>query len=816
MMDKISPKQQLEALKHRYVQGLPDRMDEISASWARLQHVSWDPKALAFMDQCAHKLVGSGATFQFPDISEKARLLEKHLQVLLTKSDADPAERKQIDDAVTALSKTIELATKADTDREPLNAEVEYEQPLNAQYGIAVIEDDPNQAELLKAWLQRLGYAAEMFEDPDAYNARAADYNHHLILLDISFPEGALEGIALLERLKSQAGYNTPVIMMSARTDMVARMRALRAGADSYLTKPLDLDFLEKRLEQLLGDKTSIHPRVLWVDDDKDLLAYYKTTLMAEGYNVDCLSQPVRILERIEEFHPDAIVLDHDMPGCQGAELARALRQDANYMTIPILFVSASTDVSAQLEQHSIAGNSYFQKPLDTEPFLRALKQHIEKAKMVASRIKQVSQRKEESGLQNRDYFITELGALLANTDTRPTDCSRYLVQVSIDREEYLKARHGARALISLSARMERYFSNQLTAEDSGCLIGDSSFLFQLNAPAGSDRDDEAFIDTFYHQMGEQAWALGDDATPITLSMGVLPLNYTRDEDTALMEVESAWASAMQSGGNQVKWQQPPEPTTEAELDLRMQELIAARAYTLYYQPIVNMETSDTLFEALVRLVDEDHSIYLPAQFMQLMRSGDKGAFYELDRWVIEHAVEELSHLEGKSSASHSVIIKLSSVMSDLENLIPFISNTIRNSRIKGKRRFFFALSNPILLRDVPRAKRIVKALREMNCGVIVEHVDLNSAAVDLIKELEHVDFVKLIPGLGARTELKAPLDQLIRQLGAAFSSSLPIIVAGVEDTKALSWFWERGIRNFQGHFIQKPEVAMTYDAVGQ
>lgn len=796
-----------EALKQQYVRGLPSRLDELRSSWSRLQHVSWDAKALTFMEQCAHKLAGSGATFQFPEITETARVLEGQLLQLLNKPDATPAERSQIEASLGHLGQAMDEALNTVTSQpDPAAA------PAAAKnhYRIAVIEDDLSQAAFLKTWLEQRGFTAQTFETPEAYNRRTDDHSHHLILLDISFPQGALEGIAWLERLKCHVGANTPVIMMSARSDMVARMRALRAGADTYLTKPLDLGVLEKRIGQLLEHTLTTKPRVLWVDDDADLLAYYKTMLTVEGYEVEGLSQPIRILERIEQFQPDALVLDHEMPGVQGLELAQVLRQDARYMTIPILFVSASQQVAEQLERQSMAGNPIFTKPLDKQRFLSALHQHLLQAQLLTARINLVSQRRESRSLQNHDYFLTELATLLAYVEAAPENRSRYLVQVGIDREEYLRAQHGARALATLTSHMATHFANQLGANDSGCALGGGSFLFQVNAPVTEDAD--SYLDSFHQRLHSAIWTVGEPPKPVTLSMGVLPLNEAMNEDKALLDVEKACAEAIQADDSCVVWHQTTERSDRSQLDDRIQELLETRSFRLHYQPIVNMDSGDTLFEALVRLVDENDAVYLPGQFLAQLADGNHGTLYDLDRWVVEHAVEGLSKLAGKASASHSVAIKLSSPMADVAKLVPLISTGIRNARIKGKRRVYLALSSPTVIKDVASARQVLRVVQDMECGLIIEHIETGPASVELLKELGSVDFVKLASKYGTSAEQTPELEDLLRQLTGIFGSSLPIVATHVEDAKALSWFWERGIRNFQGHFIQAPEVAMNFE----
>ena len=808
-MAETSPGQKLQELRSRYIAGLPERMAELQDSWSRLQHVSWDPKALDFMSHCAHKLAGSGATFRFPDITSTARVLEERLQGLREKSDASAPERQLIDEALKALERAITQASGSAQESEVETGPQEFMEP-GQQHRIAIIEDDASQAEYLKNWLEQQGYSAESFEDPDAYSMRTDTHQHQLILLDISFPKGALEGVAWLERMKARIGASTPVIMMSARSDMVARMRALRAGADLYLTKPLDMGVLEKRIRQLLKGSEAARPRVLWVDDDTDLLAYYKSMLTNAGYEAETLSQPVRILERIEKFRPDAIVLDHDMPGCQGAELARLLRQDASYMTIPLLFVSAAPEARELLEQQSIGGNEFFPKPLDDEKFLKALQHHLTKAQLIATRISLVSQRKESRSLHNLDYFLSELGKLLSTLASAPQEQVHYLVQASIDRQDYLRAQHGARAMASLNSRMEKHFAGQLTAGSSGCALGDGSFLFLLEASASDDG--QALLDRFHKTLNSPPWSLEQATTPVTLSLGVMPLNHALDEDRALLEVEKICTEAMGMGGDRVLWQKAPEPTQEAVIDNHIRELIGARAFRLHYQPIVNMETGDTLFEALVRLVDEDNVVYLPGQFLDQLPAGERNPFHDLDRWVIQHAVEDLAQLKGKASASHSVSVKLSSPMTDIEPLLSLLSTTMRDARIKGKLRIYLSLSATGVMKDVAIAKKITQLVQNMDCGLVIEHLDVSPASVELIKELGAVDFVKLSPALGAHGQQTPALDQFLHQLKAALSSSAKIVVTGVEDTKALSWFWERGIRNFQGYFIQEPKLAMNYE----
>lgn len=102
---------------------------------------------------------------------------------------------------------------------------------------IAVIDDDPSVRDGLRALLEAQGHAVLLFENPDAFRARAAPEDFDCLLLDLWFPAGG-NGIELLRDLIA-SGAATPVIMMTDHADVESAFRAGELGAVSYLPKPI-------------------------------------------------------------------------------------------------------------------------------------------------------------------------------------------------------------------------------------------------------------------------------------------------------------------------------------------------------------------------------------------------------------------------------------------------------------------------------------------------------------------------------------------------------------------------------------------------
>ncbi|HSX58722.1 MAG TPA: response regulator transcription factor [Tahibacter sp.] len=111
------------------------------------------------------------------------------------------------------------------------------------------IEDDTVTAGEIVAELTRRGLAVDWAANGRDGYERARDGGYDVITLDRMLPE--LDGLSLVTRLR-ECGVQTPVLMISALSDVDERVRGLRAGGDDYLTKPFSPDEMAARVEVLL------------------------------------------------------------------------------------------------------------------------------------------------------------------------------------------------------------------------------------------------------------------------------------------------------------------------------------------------------------------------------------------------------------------------------------------------------------------------------------------------------------------------------------------------------------------------------------
>src|ERR1700751_3654669 len=137
---------------------------------------------------------------------------------------------------------------------------------------ILTIEDDPVTAGEIVTELQSYGNEVDCAADGNEGLSKALHGGYDAITLDRMLP--GLDGLALVTELR-RAGVQTPVLMISALSDVDARVRGLRAGGDDYMTKPFAPEEMAARIEVMLRNRrVAVAATVLRVGDlQLDLIA---------------------------------------------------------------------------------------------------------------------------------------------------------------------------------------------------------------------------------------------------------------------------------------------------------------------------------------------------------------------------------------------------------------------------------------------------------------------------------------------------------------------------------------------------------------
>ncbi len=132
---------------------------------------------------------------------------------------------------------------------------------------VAVVEDEELIRTMLRLNLEKQTYTVECFTDAESLLTRLKEAYFDAILLDIMLP--GMSGEELVGRIRQQ-GLNTPVLMVTAKSDIESKVSSIDKGADDYLAKPFNMEELLVRVKALIrrsqGERSIPSDKLIRVD----------------------------------------------------------------------------------------------------------------------------------------------------------------------------------------------------------------------------------------------------------------------------------------------------------------------------------------------------------------------------------------------------------------------------------------------------------------------------------------------------------------------------------------------------------------------
>lgn len=129
---------------------------------------------------------------------------------------------------------------------------------------VLFVEDEPKIANFVRTGLTEQGFVVDYCENGNEALALALDQDYDVLVLDIMVP--GKDGLAILKQLR-QSGRSTPVILVTARSELDDRLAGLNLGADDYITKPFFVEELVARIHAVVRRSVGERQNLLTVAD---------------------------------------------------------------------------------------------------------------------------------------------------------------------------------------------------------------------------------------------------------------------------------------------------------------------------------------------------------------------------------------------------------------------------------------------------------------------------------------------------------------------------------------------------------------------
>jgi len=472
MADAKTIEESLRALKDDFAAKLPSKLDKIEQVWNQASAENQEETIAELIFLC-HKLAGSGASFGFQDVSKYARLAEEASKEIQKNSelnsnvswadDLHPKLYPLINDLLKQKTSHQDNITQSKIKKQKIRHEASDEEKLL----IYIIEKNRLTAEEITLKLKTYNYSVRSFSQLDDLKEAIIDNTPNAVIIDSTIFNTQTK--TTINELRQD--YQFEIIHLANNSSFETRLDAVRIGVDHYFTKPVDFSTVVDVLDILAEKDTPISTKVLIVDDSISTSQFYSLSLKAEGIETKVVTDPFKVMDEIIDFKPELILLDLHMPKCSGLELASVIRQQGNYLSTPIIFLSSETDTQKQLSALEIGADEFLNKPVNVDHLIAVVKNKIIRYRQLSTFMHNDSL----TGLLNHTSILSTLDTELARAKRENSNFS--YVMIDIDFFKNINDTYGHYMGDMVIKSISRYIKQNLRVTDSVGRYGGEEFV---------------------------------------------------------------------------------------------------------------------------------------------------------------------------------------------------------------------------------------------------------------------------------------------------------------------------------------------------
>lgn len=650
---------------------------------------------------------------------------------------------------------------------------------------VFVLTEDADLPRRLAPHLQRQGLPLETFAAPKEVLARIDPGSEGLLLIDHRALADREALAALLTQVAERRGRPMPLACLVPGQEIGPRLTALRAGACAYFEIAQEPALLAKRLADLIEPRRAAPDRILVVDDQPVAALFASRVLESAGMLTERVTDPLLILDVLDAFQPDLVVMDLHMPGASGIELTRIIRDQDRYADLPILFLSAELDPEQQLSALRVGGDDFLAKPVTPERLLDCVTQRLRHARERALRHADQDGLDGRTGLASLSRLIQRLNQLIGRGGEEIHRRALAVIELRGDRPAF--------------QRLVEALAEGAASSDLAARVGERTLAVLLR------RDDPGSLAEVCVELSQR---LVESLPGQVIGMGWCGLSQGGGDAVTLLSraTKAARAALLRGDGRPSAYH--PEPVAQVRGDSAplIAHLTAERIRLLFEPMVAVTQTAIARYEVSPRLAMADGELLKPSRLVPLaLRSG---LLESLDAWILTAGLDAL---KVSCDAGQPVQLFLHQSFSSMRRAdwVERIRDQI-NARDLFRRRPVLQLQIQELSEDLELASTRIQSLAHLGIRVCLNGLDPHPAALDALDTLPAA-FARLARDL-AQAPDPAPLSELIQR---AKARGLKVIATGVDGPETIARLCRAGADLLQGPFVQPPSPVMDYDFSG-
>ncbi|MBD9437200.1 EAL domain-containing protein [Pseudoxanthomonas sp. PXM03] len=536
--------------------------------------------------------------------------------------------------------------------------------------------------------------------------------------------------------------------------------------------------------------------RVLIVEDDRGQALFAQSVLHGAGMQADVQMQSDGLLDAMRRFRPDLVLMDLHMPGRDGMSLTMLLRQQPEYLHLPIVFLTGDPDPERQFEVLESGADDFLNKPIRPRHLIAAVSNRIQRARQ-RSQAQQAPRPSlnTDTGLPTRTFVLQQLGESLQRQGRGG------LFFVEVNSALSLRERYGYAVFEHLMSQAGR----QLAAAASPhpvARLNDNSFLML------ADSVDEATLAALALQLrdglaGHDFETRPSEVLKLRGSIGYTALSLGfADAGSALEAIERAVLQARLKSDSLAEYIPAQVDDDAPRISLEDGQ------FELAYQPIVAVAGNDQAqYQVLLRMRQPDGSL-LPAS--QVIPAAElAGGIAQIDHWVLEHALFVLAERQAMGP-SLRLFVSQSPRSLARESHAPWLLDALRARGIEGTSLVIDLRLSDALIHTVT-LRQFCQQLMPAGVQFCLSQFEPGVEADALLTQLP-LGFVRVSSKYASAHADPVLRDQLRGIIDNAHRQGLQVIGQQIEDPQAAAAMWMGGVDFIQGNLVQAVGSELGFD----
>lgn len=515
--------------------------------------------------QRLHRLAGSAGTFGLPELGVEARALEKGVKRQAevfaetgTEADGPIDVGAGFADGIDALAQHLQALPERSGDSNAGGpAQSMVADGRGMQVHVILVEPRDGGLGGLADDLTRYGFQCRLHDQPRMVSLPETIDGVAGAAAILCRDESLMEVLAARDRhATDECRQPVPVICVGADASFGNRYRVARLGAAAFFPEPIDIPELADRIEAVATERRGgVQGRVVIVEDDAELAEHYALVLQSRGIEARIVQHPLDLMATLSAFQPDIVLMDVQMGDYSGVTLARMIRFEPRWLSLPIIYLSSEDDPDNQLDALAKGADEFLMKPVSDDYLVRSVRVRCQRARQLS----ELMNRDSLTGLLKHSLIKQEVDKELARCRREGHPSS--VVMVDLDHFKRVNDTWGHRQGDLVIRTLANLLRNRLRETDVIGRYGGEEFLLVL-----PNCDVQAAADLI-RQVGESfaelVFLVGDSRFQVTLSAGVAAINDVASGDEALEAADQALYERKRAGRKGVTVYEPLRSTDD-------------------------------------------------------------------------------------------------------------------------------------------------------------------------------------------------------------------------------------------------------------